>query len=70
MLNLLRVGSKVIIGEDINAIITGINIRDKDYVTYECSWWNNGTNSTGWMLPSEITETKNSSRVKIGFSKD
>lgn len=53
-LELLEVGSKVFVGEDIPALVTAICVRANNYVQYECTWWSSRENHTAWFIPQEL----------------
>jgi hypothetical protein len=46
-MELIGIGSQVILSTDIEAVVTGVSIRGNRYVTYECSWWDGTTHKRG-----------------------
>jgi len=61
------IGHKVIVGDDINAVVTAITIRGEDYASYECSYIYNGIYYSNFFTKDEIkTKPK---KVKVGFEK-
>lgn len=65
---LFHVGCRVRIGEDIKATLTGICIRAKYHVTYECSWWDGNAYNSKWLEQFEVEKYAESSSDRIGFS--
>ena len=63
-----NLGQRVRIGnlKDIEAIVTGIMIRSKGYVSYECSWINNGEKRAALFDEVEIGSSPEYRRA--GFS--
>jgi hypothetical protein len=54
-LQVLEIGSQVLIDGDIPATITAINIRGLEHrLTYEVTWWDERTRRTEWLDPFEI----------------
>jgi len=49
-----------------SGVITGISIRDTR-VTYEVSYFENGSYKAGWFSDYEFCVEQNASKVKIGF---
>jgi len=66
VLELYKIGSKVQLADDVYGIITGINIRGDNYITYECGWWNGRSYDSKWFHGDEIEITTNE-KTKIGF---
>lgn len=51
-----RIGSDVLIGNDIRARIRAIEIRGPEQlVTYQCAWWDERTLKSEWVYSDEIT---------------
>ena len=61
------VGSPVIIGDHIEGVIVGICIREKQYVTYDVSWWDGNTHCNKWLDQHEVKCHDGIVATKIGF---
>ena len=66
MIEILPIGTKVIIGGSIQATIIGISIREQNNLTYEVMWWNEGNRKTEWLWPIEIEASPDKMYV-VGF---
>jgi hypothetical protein len=64
-MNVIPCGASVIVGDDIDAIVTGILIR-RERVLYECSWWNGREHKCEYLEECEVL-SKNTELVAIGF---
>lgn len=54
-MEVFEIGSAVLLGGDIPATITAINIRGKEHrLTYEVMWWDERNRKTEWVDPFEI----------------
>lgn len=67
-IEVFQVGCPVTIGEKIKATVTGVCIREKLHVTYECTWWDGNTHNCKWLEQIEVGRHDGSSSVRIGFS--
>lgn len=63
----MPLGTKVKIGDDIPATITGVMFRINDAVSYEVTWWENRAHKTEWLYPSEVTTDGPVETVRMGF---
>lgn len=70
MINVLPMYTRVIIGEKINALITGICIRGTNEITYECSWFSGLNHHSKWIHQYEIKEHNIKTYTKIGFKNE
>ena len=61
-----KIGSLVSLS-GIKAIVTGITIRSNNFVTYECSWWDNNTHNCKWFDSIEVEKREESLVGKVGF---
>jgi len=62
------VGTKVLLTEDISAVIITTSIHDGDMVQYECAWWSGKSRSREWFNASEILSVdEDVEPTKIGF---
>lgn len=48
-------------------LITGINIRDREHITYEVSYWYQGQHYFVWLEEFEVESTKEQ-RSRVGFT--
>lgn len=62
-----EIGCNVIIGGNMSAIVTGIMIRDRGHLMYECSWWDQRTHNCTWLEQIEVSSVADSKSMKIGF---
>lgn len=62
----LAVGSKVLIGQGIEATVVDIQISAGRYIRYHCAWWTDATRTTAWLEESEVT-TETPDETRIGF---
>lgn len=66
-LHLFAIGSKVKIGNNIEATVRNIEIYQNNGVYYNCSWWDGDVYRTQLLTESEVSEPSESQRVLIGF---
>lgn len=66
-IEVLKIGTRVKLAEDVIATITSISISGNDHVTYQCGWWNGRSYDSKWFHSSEF-EMTNEERLKIGFA--
>jgi len=66
-MDVIRVGSEILLKRNIPATVTAINIRGSRHVTYECQWWKDGVCYTQWFEPFMIAKTDNTVIDTIGF---
>jgi len=66
-IEVFMVGSPVIVGGKIEAVITGICIREHRHITYECSWFDNANRHCQWLEQIEIKRHEKSATTRIGF---
>lgn len=64
----LPVSTKVLIGGVIEAEIMGIGIYSKNYVKYQCVWWNGNVRVDEWVEQKEVKAIKKSKNITIGFA--
>lgn len=70
MIEIFMAGSPVVIlGGRIKATIISINIKNHNYIQYECCWWVNGERKSGWFEQIEVGRVDSSATQKIGFIK-
>ena len=70
-LELLSVGSKVKIGNEVIGTITGFNVRANNYVTYEVTWLNGPSSfETKEFEESFVESFDKVVKTKIGFIND
>lgn len=69
-IELMMVGSPVTVGEKVDATITGISIREKCHVTYECSWWDGNTHNCKWLEQHEVRRRDETAAIRIGFNSE
>lgn len=56
---IIPVGSNVLIDGEIPAIIQAVEIRGKSHsLMYQCVWWDERTRKSEWVNPEEISEGK------------
>jgi len=67
-IEVFQIGCPVTIGEKVKATVTGVCIREKLHVTYECTWWDGNTHHCKWMEQIEVKRHEGSASVRIGFS--
>ena len=68
MIKVYSIGTKVILHDNIEAVIIGIQIRENNLISYECAWFNDGERYNAWFAECEITDIqKNKRHIKIGF---
>ena len=67
-IDVLPIGTKVIIGNSIHASIAGVWIREKGFVQYDCVWWDENQRHSMWLAPDEISGEV-AERLKVGFAK-
>ena len=66
-LQVMQLGSPIIIGESIPARIVGIAIDIKMRITYRCAWWDGRTRHSEWLEQCEVLPTNGTQIVKMGF---
>lgn len=69
-LELMMVGSPVFLKRfdtPISGIITGITIRDKNFIRYEVSYWTGDTHYLEWFDQIEVNRKEETATTKIGF---
>ena len=67
-LNVYSPGSKVTIGNDIDATILAVSIGPQNHTEYNCAYWNGYSRETQWLDQSEILPREQNT-TKIGFVK-
>jgi len=67
MVEVIDIGSWVIIGDDVPAKVTRICIRDNGNVSYELSWWDGRTRKSEWLEAFEVTTDSERGSLQIGF---
>jgi predicted transcriptional regulator len=63
----LAQGSAVIIGENIEATITAVTLRDQN-IFYEVVWWDGRIRRCEWLQRKELKVTGKGKTIKIGFN--
>lgn len=66
-MQLFPIGQRVILDSDIEGTITGIIIRENNYIEYEVVWWNGRTRNCIWLQELEVMVTGESKSLNIGF---
>jgi hypothetical protein len=55
LIEVLEIGSSVVIDGEIPATVTGINIRGVEHrLQYEVTWWDERTRKSEWVEPYEV----------------
>ena len=67
-MNVIGVGSSVVVGDDIPAEVTAVCIRMSNHVTYEVSFWSGREHKCVWVEQTEVRVTSGARPVKIGFT--
>lgn len=63
-MEVLEIGSKVLLDGDIPATITSINIRGMEHrLTYEVTWWDERQRKSEWVDPFEIRQQESKTRA-------
>ena len=65
-IKVFEIGSLVSLS-GIKAVVTGITIRSSNFVTYECSWWDNNAHNCKWLDGIEVEKREDSQMGKVGF---
>lgn len=68
-LEIYAVGTPVIIGENIHAIVVSVLIGEGD-VQYNCAWWDGRNHYVQPFIESEITAVKPTEKTEIGFRRN
>lgn len=66
-IEVISIGSTVVIGEEIKGTVVGVCIRAKNYINYEIAWWNDNVRHLAWVEQVEIHEDQNFKEMKVGF---
>jgi hypothetical protein len=66
-LEVITVGSRVELAEDVHGILTAICIRENNNITYEVGFWNGRSYDSRWFTSHEIRSTDLGDKKKIGF---
>jgi hypothetical protein len=66
-MQLFPIGQRVILDSDIEGTITGIMIRENNYIEYEVVWWDGRTRNCIWLQELEVATTGESGSLNIGF---
>ena len=67
-IEVMMIGSPVTIGDEVDATITGVSIREKCHVTYEVSWWDGMTHHCKWLEQHEVVRSDEAIGMRIGFT--
>lgn len=67
-LSVFAPGTQVKLGGEVEAMITGISIREKG-IMYECVWWNGRTREEKWVSDLEI-DASFKRTLSIGFHRN
>ena len=65
-LELIPIGSPVLLGQKIEAIVTAISIKHNNSVSYQVAWANGGIRYEQWVIPAELSSNL-ASYQEIGF---
>lgn len=65
-IEVLPIGTSVIIDGDIPAVIRGITIYSEHWIKYDCVWWDERTRKDEWLTVDEI-KVKDSTRSTVRF---
>ena len=69
IVDLLPVGSEVLIGEKIEGVIKSICVNDNNQVTYQVVWWNGNARLCEWLDRFEVEAVDSSSNsTRLGFT--
>ena len=63
----LSIGTKVIIGTDIEAEIVGVWIRREGFVQYDIAWWVECQRHNMWLSREEIRPVEEKESMHVGF---
>jgi len=69
-IEVMMVGSPVTLGGQVEATITGVCVREKCHVTYECAWWDRRTYNCKWMEQHEVERREETAAMRIGFNSE
>ncbi len=67
MLNVIRPGSTVTIGGDIEGTVVQLSIAASDHVQYQVEWWDAKTRRIEWLEAFAVEASEPRDRVAIGF---
>lgn len=67
-LKVLAPGTRVIIGDDIHALVTQVLISADNHIQYQCSWWDGRQRNLEWLEAEECAANESAERVGIGFA--
>jgi hypothetical protein len=67
MIEVLEIGTEVIIRDKVKAHISAIQIRDNNNICYECVWWNGSQRFEVWLNQFEITSINETKSRILGF---
>ena len=62
---ILPLGSKAIVANDIEVIIIGVTLYAHGGIMYNIAWWDDGSRKDVWIQPCELKA--DSEKTKIGF---
>jgi uncharacterized protein YodC (DUF2158 family) len=65
-INVIPVGTKVNLTEDVVGVVENITIYNDNYVVYNCSWWNGKSVDCKAFQAGNISPVTNE-KVSIGF---
>jgi hypothetical protein len=68
-MEIIRPGATVTIGDEIEALVTQVCIRECDHVSYQCVWWDGNNRKTQWLEECEV-DAHQVSHAMIGFRVD
>ena len=67
-INVIPVGSKVVLTEDVIGTVESVTIYSEDYILYNCSWWNGRSLDTQTFRANNIDIVPvGEERLSIGF---
>ena len=66
-LDVYGVGTEVLIGDHVPAVITAICIRSENHVTYECAWWDGNQRHCDWIESEELAVSTGFESLEVGF---
>lgn len=65
-MDVLEPGTRVIVGDEIPAIVTAVLIKGDGY-SYEVVWWQDRVRYQQWMHPAEVRAGGDTAPLRIGF---
>ena len=66
-MEIIKPGSKILIYEEIEAIIESVLIETQDRISYKAVWYSGRDRKSEWITKNEFEEKKDEIKTKIGF---